>query len=60
MSDAALMKAYFDIVLKKDPAKECWTEEECKEYAALKLLYEKYGCKRTPTEFLKQVLGGQR
>lgn len=60
MSNAVLVEAYFDIVLKKDPTKECWTEEEYKEYAALKLLYEKYGRKRTPTEFLKQVLGGRR
>lgn len=59
MSDAALVKAYFNIVLKKDPAKECWTEEEYKEYAALKLLYEKYGHKRTSTEFLKQVIRGK-
>ena len=57
MSNAALVKAYFDIVLKKDPEKECWTEKEYKEYTALKLLYEKYGRKRTPIEFLKQVLG---
>ena len=57
MSNAVLVEAYFDIVLKKDPTKECWTEEEYKEYTALKLLYEKYGRKRTPIEFLKQVLG---
>lgn len=59
-NNAALVEAYFKMVLNKDPNTQCWTEEEYKEYAALKLLYQKHGNGRTEKEFLRQVLGGRK